>query len=266
MTRSEELPLQGKRILITRAEKQSKAFARRLRELGGEPVHFPVIQITRPADEEPLDAALDRLETFDWLVFTSANGVRHFFRRMDERLQDTRVLQSIRTAAVGPKTAEALKERKLHVLITPEQNHAEALAAALAPAVQPGEEILFPRGNLARRAWLEELELLGCRVTDVIAYETRPRTKGADRMVEQLRAGDVDIVTFTSSSTVHNFIQAVQRVEPDWHMLIDGVKTACIGPSTAAALREAGVEPDAVADPHSLDGLIQAVAEIAGNE
>lgn len=257
-------PLGGVRILITRAQAQSRSLAKKIRDLGGEPIYFPVIRIIPPRNPEPLDAALDRLSSFDWLAFTSVNGVKHFFRRMDERGLDTRPLRKIRIAAVGPKTAEALEERKLSPLIVPEENRAEALAAAMAPAVQPGEEILFPRGNLARNVLVEELEWIGCRVTDVIVYENRPRREGAGKIVRLLKAGRVDIVTFTSSSTVRNFVIAVGSVEPDWKPLLEKVKVACIGPVTANTATEAGITVDAVAEPYTMEGLIRALVELTG--
>jgi uroporphyrinogen III methyltransferase/synthase len=169
----EKKPLFGKRVLVTRARSQSSALSEKIQALGGEAVEFPVIRITRPERQDLLDEALKELGKYDWVIFTSANGVKHFFNRLIELKLDIRHMVKARIAAIGPKTAETLIEKGLLVEVLPEEYKAESLVEALRPLVQAGEEILLPRADIARKVLASELENMGCRVTEVDAYDTK---------------------------------------------------------------------------------------------
>jgi uroporphyrinogen III methyltransferase/synthase len=258
----EKMPLFGKRILVTRARSQSSALSEKIAALGGEPLEFPVIRITPPARRDLLDAALRQLERFDWVIFTSVNGVKHFFRRLRELSIDIRNMSKARIAAIGPKTAEALKEKCLLVETLPEEYKAEALVEALRPHVKAGEQILLPRANIARKVLATELEKIGCSITEVDAYDTKSNAENAEEVVELLKEGAIHVITFTSSSTVRNFLEAIQTVEKDVHGLLSGSQIVCIGPITARTAEELGLTVDAVADQYTIEGLVEAIQKL----
>ncbi|MBH8606806.1 uroporphyrinogen-III C-methyltransferase [Thermoactinomyces sp. CICC 10521] len=255
----EKKPLFGKRVLVTRARSQSSVLTEKIQALGGEAVEFPVIRITRPERQDLLDAALHQLERFDWVIFTSANGVKHFFKRLIELNLDIRRMAKARIAAIGPKTAEVLIEKGLRVEVLPEEYKAEALVEALKPMIKQGEEILLPRADIAREVLVVELEKLGCHVTEVDAYDTKIGTEDAGEVVEMLKRGAIHVITFTSSSTVRNFVEAVKTVEPEVPALLSGSRIACIGPITAQTAAELGLKVDVVADSYTIDGLVEAL-------
>ncbi|OYD08278.1 uroporphyrinogen-III synthase [Paludifilum halophilum] len=255
-------PLSGRKVLITRAKNQSESMARKIRNLGGGVVEFPAIRIAPPKKQKVLDQALYRLDTYDWLIFTSTNGVHFFFQRLRELDLDIRRMVGARIAAIGPKTAETLEKKGIQVDVLPGEYRAEALAKALHSRIRPGERILLPRANIARKWLALELERSGCHVTDADAYDTLPNTREAGTLVEMLRQGCLDILTFTSSSTVRNFVEAIRSVEPEGQHLLRQAQIACIGPVTADTARELGLRVDVTADCYTIDGLIEAVLRL----
>ncbi|SEN01150.1 uroporphyrinogen-III C-methyltransferase [Lihuaxuella thermophila] len=258
----EKKPLFGKRVLVTRARSQSSALSEKIAALGGEPLEFPVIRITRPERQDLLDAALGQLSKFDWVIFTSANGVKYFFKRLIELKLDIRQMSKARIAAIGPKTGEALTEKGLRVEVLPEEYKAEALVESLRPLVQSGQEVLLPRADIAREVLARELEKMGCRVTEVDAYDTRIGAEDATEVVRLLENGDVHVITFTSSSTVRNFVEAVRTIREDVTSLLTQSQIVCIGPITAQTAKELGVRVDAVADTYTIDGLLEAIQQL----
>jgi uroporphyrinogen III methyltransferase/synthase len=263
----ERLPLFGRRVLITRARAQAGELADRIEALGGEPVEFPVIALKEPDDPEKcaaLDAALDRLDRFDWILFTSVNGVEFFFRRMRRRGVDIRAMHRATIAAVGPATREALMKYGLVVEELPQLYQAEGLLEAIRPKVRPGQTVLLPRADIARKTLPEELRRLGCEVTEVDVYENVPCEDGADRIVELLNEGAVDAVTFTSSSTARNFADIIRRRTDRFAELMAPVRIACIGPLTAKTAEECGMRADIVPEQATIDALAQALAERLG--
>lgn len=261
----EQKPLFGRRVLITRAHEQSESMARKVRELGGETVEIPAIEIRPPEQLEALDAALNQLEQYQWVIFTSVNGVNHFFRHLNRLGLDVRRMHQARLAAIGPKTARALEWMGLRVEVLPQEYRAEALAETLRPLVTPGERVLLPRADIARKILARKLEQFGCQVTDVDGYRTVPAQQGARRIAELLRQGKLNVLTFTSSSTVRYFVKALRAVEPRWESLVKRAQVACIGPITADTARDAGIRVDAVADTYTIDGLIDAVTRLPGH-
>lgn len=253
----EHKPLFGQRILITRAQNQAGELARRIDELGGEPYEFPVIQTVPPRHPEPLEEAIRQVETFDWIVFTSVNGVRFFLDRLRTCGVDIRAMRG-QLVAVGPKTAEVLKEYGLIPWSLPSEFSQEGVIQVLQDQVRPGQKVLFPRGNLARRDLPETLQKLGCSVTEVDAYETLPASDGAKEVAAQIKEGKIHVITFTSSSTVKNFCAAMQPY--DVTPSLEKVTIAAIGRITAETARQWGLHVDVVAGEATIDGLLNALS------
>jgi uroporphyrinogen III methyltransferase/synthase len=255
----ERQPLFGCRILVTRAREQAGTLSDKIRSLGGEAVAFPAIEIHPPAHGEKLDEALSRLEKMDWVVFTSVNGVTAFFRRLQERRMDIRRLHRARVAAIGAKTAAELESRGIRVDCLPEEFRAEALVEAIRPLVRPGETILCPRANIARSLLVEELTRMGCDVIDAHAYDTRPASHGVKSLLTLLREGRIHVITFTSSSTVRYFMQALEREAENPLWLMKKTRIACIGPITADTAVQMGMHVAVTAETYTIDGLVEAL-------
>ena len=254
--RTHDTPLAGRRIVITRAREQSEEFAARLRALGAEPLLCPAIQIDPPESFEKLDAALDRLSDFDWIVFTSANGVTALFERM--RVTGRGIPNNMpRVAVVGAATARLAQVHGLAVTLIPERYVAESLLETFGNV--SGQSMLLLRADIARPTMLHGLRDRGAIVEDVIAYRTVPGS-GLSALREAMRSGTVDAVTFSSSSTVRYFMQGLGI---DGHSgLPDDMKRAaviCLGPVTASAARASGLHVDAVADTFDANGLTEAL-------
>ncbi len=225
-----------------------------LAEQGAEPIEFPAIAIVPPEDCTPLDEAIATLDRYDWLVFTSVNGVRMFWERLDALGKDGRSLASTQVAAIGPSTAQALGAHGITADFVPTKYVSEEIAAGLVDV--RGRRFLLPRAELAREALARLLREAGATVDEIASYRTRPGRGGRD-VRALLEEGEIDAVTFTSSSTVRFFLQ---RIGTDAHRLLEGVTVACIGPITAQTARECGLHVDVVADTYTVDGLVQALA------
>ena len=249
-------PLAGRRVLVTRPRAQSAGLCDRLRALGATPVVFPTIEIEAPANPAALDAAIKAAADYDWIVFTSVNGVEAFWDAVqrEERAGQTRQGPKFGTkiAAIGPATARALAERGVTAIV-PAEYVAEALAAALGEV--SGQRILLPRAEVTRDVLAFELRRRGAIVDEVAAYRTRLAMPDAAAVAE-LRRG-VDVVTFTSSSTVRSYMALLHRLGlPPFD---PRPLTVCIGPITSATAREAGLTMDATAAVYTVEGLLEAV-------
>jgi len=260
----EKMPLFGKRVLVTRARAQASDLAERIDELGGEALEFPVIRIQPPSDPaevEACDEALRRLGEYDWTIFTSPNGVEYFFRRMRELGLDVRSMIKARIAAVGPKTAEALQERGLTLAISlPAKFQQEGLFEALRPELLSGQQVLLPRGDLARAYLADQLREADLGVTEVDVYETVITNEHADELIEYLQNGEIQIITFTSSSTVTNLLRILSGAGiTDPAALLQGVEIACIGPVTAKTASEAGLAVSVVSEEATIDSLVESL-------
>jgi len=243
--------LAGLRIVVTRPENQAGELADRMRALGAEPLLFPTIAIAPPEVGGPLDQAISRLSDYDWIVFTSANGVEHFWARLQAGTQGLAPLPHFRgrVAAIGPATADALRQRGVSVDLMPDEYRAEAILDEIGDVT--GQRILLPRADIARRALADGLRARGARVDEVPAYRTvRGEPSPAD--FDAMRAG-VDVVTFTSSSTVRNFVFLTQGLDYGDPFI------ACIGPVTAATARELGLPVDVEAETYTIDGLLESL-------
>lgn len=263
LTWFEQKPLFGRRILVTRARSQSSALIKRIEDLGGEPVEMPMIRTVMPSDLSQIDSVLQQVADFDWIVLTSVNGVEFFFQRLRDLRIDIRKIGKAKIAAVGPKTVEAIEAKGLQVDLIPSNYRAEELIEEMVPLVQPGQKILLPRGDLAREILPQELQRVGCKVVELDIYQTQLDTGDAEKIASYLEKGILDIITFASSSTVKNFVKVMRTVRPDFQTLLSTTKVACIGPVTADTAVEFGLTVDAVADPYTIDGLMNAVVQVA---
>ena len=243
----EQRPLFGRCIVVTRAREQASELRRRLEELGAEVVEVPSIAL------EPLAFALPALEKYDWVVFTSANGVDAFFERgLAEAGLDARALAPARVAAIGPGTAGALARRGVRADLVPERFVAESLLDAFPPPRTPDARVLLARAEVARDVLPEGLAARGYAV-DILAVYRTVAAEPDPSDLERVRAGAVDVITFTSSSTVTNFCDVVGPLPEPQPVVVS------IGPVTSETARARGLRVDVEADPHTLDGLITAL-------
>jgi uroporphyrinogen III methyltransferase/synthase len=247
----ERLPLFGQRVVVTRAPGQAGELSARLWSLGAAAVEFPTISIRPAADYAPLDEAIRRLENYDWLIFTSANGVRFFLERLDMSRRDIRALPR-RICAIGPATRAALERLHIKVDLMPEEYVAESLVKEFAGQNLDGKRILLPRAKLARDLIPVELRRLGAHIDVVEAYCTE-LPEYAHEHARVVFATKPDWVTFTSTSTVNHFLAAAGR------SALDGVRIATIGPVTSEAVRRHGFTVTAEANPYTISGLVEAI-------
>jgi uroporphyrinogen III methyltransferase/synthase len=257
----EQRPLFGKRIVVTRSREQASEFTARLSDLGAECVEFPTIEVTPPPSWKELDGAIGNLETYQWLVFTSVNGVKYFFDRLEDSGQDARNLKGIQIAAIGPKTADAIREKGVRPDLVPEEYRAEAVVEAFRKRGVKGLRILLPRAAEAREVLPQELERMGAAVEVVAAYRT-VRPKGAkDEIRDMLEKGDIHMVTFTSSSTVSNFMGMFEEEGGRLLKWMEKVKVACIGPVTAKTAKERGLSVHITPPDYTIEALAKAIVD-----
>ena len=251
--RGETLPLSGKRILITRARGQAKELSQLLEDYGAKVIIFPTIEIVPPEDPRPLDKAIERLDIYEWVIFTSVNGVRYFTRRMKEKGKSMEALAGKKICVIGPRTQRELEQMGLKVSFIPREYRAEGVAEGLRAKAVEGKRILLPRAKGARRILPRALREAGAVVDEVEVYKTNRPSDGRDTLGEILRKG-IDVVVFTSSSTVRNFMEILSK-----RKLMDGVKIAVIGPVTAETARGYGLVPSITASEYTIAGLVEAI-------
>ena len=249
-------PLFGKKVLVTRSRDQASALSEALRDQGAEPIEFPVIRISPPESFVYVDAALNRIEDYDWLIFTSANGVHATLDRVRQLGRDVRSLRGPKVAAIGPKTAQAVRDTGINVDFVPTEFVAEAVVRDF-PEPPDAKRILILRARDAREVLPEKLKEQGAHVDVVACYQTQIEDSGTPRVKELLAAGEIDVVTFTSSSTVTNFVKLLG--EGDDISLPPDTRVACIGPITAQTATDHGLKPDVVADEYTIEGLVAAI-------
>lgn len=248
---SEPVPrsLSGRRIIVTRPRGQADSLERALTALGAEVIVAPAIRIEPPDDPAPLESALARADDYDWIIFTSVNGVEAFFARATATPRAA-------YAAIGPATAEALAERGVEVKVVPERFIAEEVFAAVERETDvAGKKILLPRADIAREALPNLLRGAGAKVDVVTAYRTVASGEDIERATGLVRDGSIDAVTFTSGSTVRSFFSSADD------MVRARVVPASIGPITSSALREESVEPVIEAERYTTDGLVDAIQQ-----
>lgn len=248
-------PLFGKRILVTRARHQASALSRLLAERGAIPIELPVIDI-QPANTSELDRAIARLAEFDWVLLTSANGVEVFFNRLAGLGRDSRALNDIKVGAIGPATADALKSCGIIADYLPATYTSNGIIEGLKRLDVSGKRFLLPRADIADRELVSGLEGLGAEVREIAVYRTLPATDAAARAKELFSSNTVDVVTFTSSSTVSNLVRLLGGKSG-----MNRLKTACIGPKTADTAIKLGLRVDILAAESTISGLVSAIEE-----
>ena len=250
----ERRPLHGRRVVVTRARAQASELARRLAALGAEPIELPAIRIEPRIDTDEVRRAIEGVHAYALVCLTSPNGVRLLFEAMAERGWDARALANASVAAIGPGTEAALAQHAVIADIVPERFVAEELVEALNKLDLAGKPVLIARAAEARELLPEALRKRGAAVDVVTLYETRAEQPDPAALE---RAQEADFITFTSSSTVKNFVEAVDgRLPPD-------ARIVSIGPVTSEAAREAGLEVDVEAERHDIDGLVEALLAAA---
>ena len=257
----ETRPLFGRRIVVTRTREQASELSRQLSERGAEVLEIPTIKIAPPTQRQLLVEALAELGTYDWVVFTSPNGVTAFFEYFLKAFPDIRDLGGVKFAAVGPGTAAKLKELHLHVDVMPEQYVTAAIAKAMNDfASIENLKVLLLRAEVANPDLPKELAALGAIVDDVPCYQTVPETEDANGAAARLLEAGADWITFTSSSTVENFHARFDL--PKLLLQFPATRLASIGPETSKAIRALGLEPFLEARPHTIDGLAAALEKV----
>ncbi len=258
----ETKPLFGRGVVITRPIEQAHDFIELLAAEGARPIHFPTIKIEPPLYWTGLDESIGNIEMYSWLIFTSANGVRFFLRRLREKGRDVRDLKNIRICAIGPATAGMLRKMGLHVEIVPNEYISEGVIKSFSGIDLRKKKILLPRAEVARDIIPDELAKMGAEVDVVTAYRTVQSGVKKTDLQDQIDKGRVDVITFTSPSTVANFVQITGK---DFK-LPEKVKIACIGPVTAAAARKFGFKIDIMQNEYTVPGLVASIREFFRSE
>ncbi|NOQ20207.1 MAG: uroporphyrinogen-III C-methyltransferase [Desulfobacterales bacterium] len=255
----EKRALLGKRIVVTRARQQASDLVKLLSDLGAECLEYPTLKIIPPKDPEPLQQAVKNLPTYDWIVFTSVNGVIHFFEQLFAAGKDVRALSRMQTAAIGPATAEQLRKFGLNSDIVPENYRAESVVEAFKEMNLKGKKILLPRAKEARPILPVELTKMGAQVDEIPAYATQNVTENTGDLTKQLEEKRVDLITFTSSSTVKNF-KALLPAD-NFKKLMQGVTIASIGPITTDTAKQLDFDVHISAESYTIPGLVEAILQ-----
>ncbi|NMC49726.1 MAG: uroporphyrinogen-III C-methyltransferase [Desulfovibrio sp.] len=257
----EKKPLLGRGVVVTRSREQASDLVRLLSDQGACCYEFPSIAIAPLADDAPVRRAGRGLAAYDWVIFTSANGVEHFFAALAAEGLDARAFGLARVGAIGPATAAALAGRGIRADFVPGRFVAESVVEGLLDLGVAGKRVLIPRAAKAREVLPERLAQAGAAVTVLPVYETRPADQDPREIIEAMRAGEIRYVTFTSSSTVDNFFATIPP--ETFREFTPGVACAVIGPITAATLARYGFSPDVSAEEYTIPALARAIADHA---
>jgi uroporphyrinogen-III synthase len=265
-------PLAGVRIVVGRARHQASVLSSGLRELGATVLKIPFIEIRGPRSYKPLDSALKNLHNYDWLILTSVNGVDAVWRRLTKLGLTNKQLNHLKVAAIGPATKKAIEKQGIRVNVVPEEYVAESVVKSLRRQVA-GKQVLLARARIARDVIPRELRKLGAQVDAVEAYETVIPQSSRTRLRAILKDSKhrPHVITFTSSSTVRNFVTLLGknvwrgRPRPRKASALDGIRLASIGPITSSTLRELGLPVDIEAKEYTIPGLIKAIVSILWN-
>jgi uroporphyrinogen III methyltransferase/synthase len=254
----EKRPLLGKRIVVTRTRKQASALSNKLRGLGAHVIELPTIRIEPPTNLREFAELVQDAHAYDWIVFTSANGVEAFFEIFFKLYDDVREIGGVRIGAIGSATAQRVRDFHLHVDLQPQEFVAEAVVREFKKQGSvENERILLVRAEKARDVLSKELSAAGAIVDEGLAYRTVPETRDTSGAQRQLAQGGADLITFTSSSTVENFL----ALGLPWPK---EMRIASIGPITSKTMRDHGLNVDIEARRHDIDGLMQAIRELFG--
>jgi uroporphyrinogen III methyltransferase / synthase len=260
----ERRPLFGKRVLVTRPRRQAHDMVHRLVDLGAVPFLLPTVEIQEPADWGPVDQAIRALAQYQWLVFTSANGVHAFLGRLETLGFDLRALGGVRLAAIGPKTADALRGYHLHADLVPTRFQSEDLAAALKTQVLPGQRVLLARADRGRDLLREQLAAI-CQVEQITVYAQVDALEADEDVLNALRRGEIEFVTLTSSNIAKALLARLdatcrRRIE------VGEIKLVTISPVTSEEVRKLGFVVAAEAAQATVDSVIEALIALTGNQ
>ncbi|SHN68761.1 uroporphyrinogen-III C-methyltransferase [Desulfovibrio litoralis] len=258
----EKRPLFGKSVVVTRAREQASGLAHSLTELGAEVIQFPTIEITRLADYSAVHNAINKLDSYDWVVFTSVNGVKHFWHELRSLGKDARAFKNARLAAIGPATADALIEKGLVPDFVPESYVAEGVVEGLTKLGMGNKKILIPRALVAREVLPEELIKAGATVEILPVYETKPGAAKKEAVLKAIENKELDCITFGSSSTVDNFFSLVS---PELLKKHPEIKLASIGPITGKTLEKYGVQVAIEGKEFTIPALVEAIVAYYAN-
>ncbi len=250
-------PLFGKNIVITRAREQASNLVTKLSEYGANVIEFPTIEITEPDDFTEVDNAIENIDSYNWIIFTSVNGVKLFFKRLQAKNKDSRSLSNANICAIGPKTAEMFRKFGIIPDLVPEKYQAEYIIEGLKEKGIDGKKFLLPRAKVAREVLPEKIKENGGIIDVVTVYKTVMPETDKELVTEYFKNREVDYITFTSSSTVKNFFE-ILKDEPvkEW---LKNVKTVSIGPITSETLKKFGVEPYIEAEKFTIDGIVEGI-------
>lgn len=252
------MKLNGKRIIVSRAKEQAGSLSSLLKEEGADVLEIPFIEIRPAQSYEALDKAIENLLAYDWLILTSVNGVKAFFSRLEKQGKSEADLLHLKIVAIGPATAKAIEKHGIPVDIVPDEYVAEAVVEEMRGQVK-GERVLLVRAKVARDVIPNALRELGAKVHVMEAYETVVPESSRTAILEALNSDNRPaVITFTSSSTVKNFVELVGR-ETIESGLLGNVKLASIGPVTSATLKELGLRVDIEAKEYTIPGLVEAI-------
>lgn len=256
---SSNKPLAGKRIVITRARKQAENLARAIEALGGEVIEFPTIEICPPASFAELDDAIDKLDGYDWVIFTSVNSVEPFLQRLKIKGKTADALIAHKIGAIGAETAKRLEAARICAALVPERYQAEGILAAISPEEIRGKRVLIPRAAEAREVLPATLRNWGAVVDVIVAYRTELPCVDVRPLAGLLAERKIDVITFTSSSTVRNFVRLFggRRLGE----IVNGSTIACIGPITAATVEDLGGRVDIIADQFTVTDMLRVIVE-----
>ncbi len=253
------MDLHGKRILVTRAKAQASALSLKIKELGGIPIEMPLITCKEISDKTAINYVLSSLHTYDWLVFTSKNGIDFFFQELSNLNGSIVLPSSCKIAVVGKKTEEVLTSYEIKADLIPEYYVAESLLESLLKVVKKGEKVLIPRGNLARNVIPEGLRNQNIDVTDLDVYETVVEKNSKEQLYNFIKYEKIDIVTFTSSSTVDNFVQLLEGT--NWRNYIGKIMFASIGPITTETMLKHELPVHTEPENYTIDDMLRSIAD-----
>ena len=258
----ENRPLLGKTIVVTRAREQASNLVDSLAQMGANCISVPCIQVAEPEDDasrRQLEQAIEGIQAYQWIVFTSVNGVNFFFDKLEKAGKDTRVLAHAKFACIGPATAEKLKSHGITADVIPDTYRAESVAAAFENLDINQKRVLLPRARAARPVLPQELRKMGAKVDEIPVYDTQAVAHDPQGLIQDLKSGNIHMVTFTSSSTVKNFAALLPKNQiPD---LMAQTAVACIGPITADTAKDLGFTVALTADTYTIPGLCEAICK-----
>lgn len=246
-------PLFGKKIIVTRSREQASDFSVLLEKYGAEPIEFPTIETVPPRDWKEVDRAIKKLSTYEWAIFTSVNGVKYFIERLKKHGKDIREFKGVKICAIGPATAKAIEDLGIQVDLVPKEYRAEAIIAGLGKNKIKGKRFLLPRALKAREVLPEEIKRLGGKIDVLTAYRTIKPKEKTDEIRKMFQEKAIDVVTFTSSSTVENFVSMFKKGEAA--ALLQNVVVASIGPITKDTASTLGIKTDIISKKYTIPAL-----------